>query len=453
MAAALCVTATLTTCALLGASPALGAESGSDLPPALAPLTAQYQTVACDPAGPTTGDGTLATQLNSRLNSDMRGYLTAYRVSCAREVVEAVRARGLASRAAVIAITTVIVETHLQNISEEVDHTSLGLFQQQEWWGTRAERLNPASATNAFLDAMVRKYPNGSWASAPIGEVCQAVQVSAYPDRYQVQAPDAQIIVDALWDAAGPRTEDVPISGDWNGDGIDTVGVFRPSNSTFYLRDTNSGDATRIFKFGHGPSGDIPVAGDWNNDGKDSVGVFRPTNSTWYLTNGTTTNTNTTDHEFIFGHGPSGDQPIAGDWNNNGYDSVGVFRPTNSTWYLTNGTTTNTNDTNYEFKFGHGPSGDQPIAGDWNNNGYDSVGVFRPTNSTWYLTNGTTTATNTTDHEFIFGHGPSGDIAVPGQWNTNANTTPGVRRPSNNTVYLRNTNSGGPVDTQFIYGI
>ncbi|MFG1675451.1 hypothetical protein [Micromonospora sp. NPDC049282] len=243
--------------------------------------------------------------------------------------------------------------------------------------------------------------------------------------------------------------EDVPISGDWNGDGVDTVGVFRPSTSTFYLRDTNSGDATRIFKFGHGPSGDIPIAGNWDNTGGDSVGVYRPSNSTFYLTNGTTSSTNDTDYEFKFGHGPSGDQPVAGNWDNTRGDSVGVFRPSTSTWYLTNGTTS----TDYEFKFGHGPSGDQPVAGDWNNNGYDSVGVFRPTNSTWYLTNGTTTATNTTDHEFIFGHGPSGDIAVPGRWIKNSNTTPGVRRPGNNTVYLRNTNNGGPVDTQFIYGI
>ncbi|WFE35293.1 hypothetical protein [Micromonospora sp. WMMD975] len=239
--------------------------------------------------------------------------------------------------------------------------------------------------------------------------------------------------------------EDIPVSGDWNGDGTDTVGVYRPSNSTFYLRDTNSGDATRVFKFGHGPSGDIPVAGDWNNDGKDTVGVFRPGNSTWYLTNGTTT----TDAQFIFGHGGSGDIPVAGDWNNDGYDSVGVFRPGNSTWYLTNGTTTATNNTDYEFKFGHGPSGDQPVAGDWNNDGTDTPGVFRPSNSTWYLTNGTTT----TDHQFIYGHGGSGDIPVTGDWNNDNTDTPGVRRPDNNTVYLRNTNSAGPVDIQFIYGI
>ena len=99
-------------------------------------------------------------------------------------VVAAVRARGLASRAAVIAITTVIVETHLQNISVEVDHDSLGLFQQRASWGTRQQRLDPTWATNAFLNRMLSLYPNNSWMTAPIGEVCQAVQVSAFPSRW-----------------------------------------------------------------------------------------------------------------------------------------------------------------------------------------------------------------------------------------------------------------------------
>ncbi|MFC6022164.1 hypothetical protein ACFP2T_39135 [Plantactinospora solaniradicis] len=188
--------------------------------------------------------------------------------------------------------------------------------------------------------------------------------------------------------------EDVPIAGDWNKDGVDNVGVFRPSNSTWYLRDINSGDATTIFKFGHGASGDIPVAGDWNKDGVDTVGVFRPSNSTWYLTDGTTS----LDHEFVFGHGASGDIPVAGDWNKDGIDTVGVFRPSNSTWYLTDGTTS-------------------------------------------------------LDHEFVFGHGASGDIPVPGDWNKDNTDTPGVRRPGNNTVYLRNANSAGGVDEYFIYGI
>ncbi|AWS48530.1 hypothetical protein DKM19_19055 [Streptosporangium sp. 'caverna'] len=136
----------------------------------------------------------------------MRGYMTAYRVSCARMVIKAVHDRGLDPRAAVIAIATTIVETSIQNISEEVDHDSLGLFQQRASWGSASQRLNPTWATNAFLDKMLRAYPNNSWKTASIGAVCQAVQVSAYPDRYQVEAGDAQIIVNTLLtDISGPK--------------------------------------------------------------------------------------------------------------------------------------------------------------------------------------------------------------------------------------------------------
>jgi hypothetical protein len=162
-------------------------------------MTAAYATAKCDPKGTSAADAALANQLNKILTGTMDGYMTAYRVSCAREVTRAVRDRGMAKRAAVIAVTTVIVETGLQNISEMVDHDSLGLFQQRGGWGSATNRMNPIWATNAFLDRMIQLYPNNSWATAPIGEVCQDVQVSAYPSRYQPEAADAQKIVDALW--------------------------------------------------------------------------------------------------------------------------------------------------------------------------------------------------------------------------------------------------------------
>ncbi|MEV4476247.1 tachylectin-related carbohydrate-binding protein [Nonomuraea sp. NPDC049504] len=175
-------------------------------PPATSDITAAYQTAPCDKSGTTSTDASLATSLNRTLNEKMRGYMSAYRVSCARMVVKAVHDRGLDRRAAVIAVATIIVETSVQNISEEVDHDSLGLFQQRASWGSRSQRLDPAWATNAFLDKMLRVYPGNGWKSAPIGEVCQAVQVSAYPDRYQVQAGDAKIITDAIWPhVSGPE--------------------------------------------------------------------------------------------------------------------------------------------------------------------------------------------------------------------------------------------------------
>ncbi|SDH12341.1 hypothetical protein, partial [Nonomuraea jiangxiensis] len=167
-------------------------------PSAASNITAAYQLAACDPSGTTSTDTALANQLNGTLKAKMRGYMSAYRVSCARMVIKAVHDRGLDPRAAVIAMATTIVETSIQNISEEVDHDSLGLFQQRASWGSASQRLNPTWATNAFLDKMIRVYPNNSWRTAPVGEVAQAVQVSAYPDRYQVEAGDAQIMVNTI---------------------------------------------------------------------------------------------------------------------------------------------------------------------------------------------------------------------------------------------------------------
>ncbi|BCB84842.1 hypothetical protein Psuf_021550 [Phytohabitans suffuscus] len=187
------------------AAPASGVPAANDPGPAmpLAPdVAARYPSVACDPNGTTASDNTIASQLNGRLTGNMAGAMTAYRVSCARMVIKAVHDRDLASRAAVIAITTTIVESTIQNINVELDHDSLGLFQQRASWGTVAQRLNPIWATNAFLDKMIREYPNNSWMTAQIGRVCQDVQGSNFPDRYQPEAADAQRIVDALWPAS-----------------------------------------------------------------------------------------------------------------------------------------------------------------------------------------------------------------------------------------------------------
>jgi hypothetical protein len=165
-----------------------------------------YSHIPCTKGGPSKEDTALAAKIKGKLRGSLRGHLTGSRICCARQVVNAVKARRLPKRAAVIAVTTTIVESTILNINKEYDHDSLGLFQQRGPWGSRTQRLNPAWATNAFLNAMLRKYPKGGWKTAPIGQVCQRVQVSAFPERYQPQAADATIIVNALWgDGKAPK--------------------------------------------------------------------------------------------------------------------------------------------------------------------------------------------------------------------------------------------------------
>jgi hypothetical protein len=175
----------------------------------------EYPHQPCSSGGPAPADQALAAQLAGKIHGSLHGRVTAERICCARQVVEAVKARRLSERAAVIAVTTTIVESTILNINVELDHDSLGLFQQRASWGSRENRLNPTWATNAFLNAMLRKFPDGSWQTEPIGEVCQTVQVSAYPDRYQYQAGDAATIVAALWRKGKGRTD---VNGDGHGD-------------------------------------------------------------------------------------------------------------------------------------------------------------------------------------------------------------------------------------------
>ena len=59
------------------------------------------------------------------------------------------------------------------------------------------------------------------------------------------------------------------------------IGVFRNSSGNWYLNFNNNGVVDKTFHFG--ASGDIPVVGDWNGNGTSDIGVFRPSNGNWYL--------------------------------------------------------------------------------------------------------------------------------------------------------------------------
>lgn len=171
---------------------------------------------------------------------------------------------------------------------------------------------------------------------------------------------------------------DVPLMCDWNGDGIDTPGLYRSLNGFMYLRDTNDfGDADLAFFYGI--QSDLPLCGDWDGDGTDTVGIFRPGEAKFFLSN--TNGQGVADLSFFFG--TFGDIPFAGDWDGDGVDTVGMYRPSNGYVYITNENTTKFAD----FESFYGIPGDRFVVGDWDGDGDDTFGIFRPSDATFYLAN------------------------------------------------------------------
>ncbi|WP_313480986.1 M23 family metallopeptidase [Microbacterium sp.] len=130
---------------------------------------------------------------------------------------------GVDARGATIALMAALTESTLRQLANTgtypesgnypndgngSDHDSLGLFQMrpQAGWGTVAELMDTTYQARAFYGGPSGpNYPSPrgmldvpGWETMDMGEVAQAVEVSAFPERYQNYQPVAEAILDAL---------------------------------------------------------------------------------------------------------------------------------------------------------------------------------------------------------------------------------------------------------------
>jgi len=153
---------------------------------------------------------------------------------------------------------------------------------------------------------------------------------------------------------------DVPLAGDFNGDGCDTLSIYRPSQARFYIINTLGEDGGALgaaeYSFLFGNLGDRPVVGDWDGDGVDEIGLHRETAGLFYWRN--TLDTGVADGSIIFGN--PGDRFVAGDWGVvDGVDTPAVHRWTSH--YFRHTLTSGNADSQMEF----GKPGWIPVAGDF----------------------------------------------------------------------------------------
>jgi ELWxxDGT repeat protein len=216
----------------------------------------------------------------------------------------------------------------------------------------------------------------------------------------------------------------------------DAIGIVRGNSVSLdsndnRLFDSSGGDQSFSFGF----ATDTFIAGDWNGDGADDIGVARPDPNTgamgFFLDSNGNEVSDPPDAEFNYGL--AGDRVVDGDWNGGGADKVGVARP-NATGGLTftldfNG---NRRFDREDLAFNFGLASDRIVIGDWNGDGLDDIGVARP-NSTGGLTfsldaNGSRFF-DSGDQTFNFGLAT--DQLVIGDWNGDGQDEVGVARANN----------------------
>jgi hypothetical protein len=208
---------------------------------------------------------------------------------------------------------------------------------------------------------------------------------------------------------------ELPLIGDWDGDGDDEVGVRRKKKFLLDLNgngvwdNVNGGDGKIFF----GNETDTPVIGDWNGDGADQVGVRRKKKFLLDLNgNGVWDNVTGGDAKLFFGSDT--DLPVSGDWNGDGVDEVGVRRAKKFLLDV-NGNGTWDNNAGGDAKIFFGAESDVPVVGDWSGNGFDQIGVRRK-NKFLLDTNGNGTWDNVDGGDVKFVYGSVDDIPIAGSW-------------------------------------
>lgn len=143
-------------------------------------------------------------------------------------IIQEGQRRGITPRGIQIALATALVESNITIYANEAvpesmsiphdavgsDAYSVGIFQQQVrdtgngwWWGDAATCMDPTSSAGLFYDRLAKLDYNGS--NSP-GSYAQAVQSSAFPDRYDQRFNDAVAIYNRLATGAPPAPPPLP---------------------------------------------------------------------------------------------------------------------------------------------------------------------------------------------------------------------------------------------------
>ncbi len=115
---------------------------------------------------------------------------------------------------------------------------------------------------------------------------------------------------------------DTPVSGDWNGDGIDQIAIFRSGQWLLDL-DGDGRWTLRDELASFGEDGDQPIVGDFNGDEIDEIGVVR--GDLWIIDTDGDRKITSNDLHIQVPRPSAESQPVVGDFDGDGKDELGYY--------------------------------------------------------------------------------------------------------------------------------
>lgn len=207
------------------------------------------------------------------------------------------------------------------------------------------------------------------------------------------------------------------VSSDYDGDSVGDIAVVRNANGLAYWqirRSSDEGDSQEQW----GLASDAPVVGDFDGDGRSDLAVYRPSSGTWYVKNSMDNSLTATQW------GTSEDRPIAADFDGDGVDDIAIFRPSTGMWYVKQSADGTLRAEQW------GANSDVPTTGDFDGDGEADIAVFRPESGYWFIK-------RSLDGDMqAIQFGQNGDFPVAGEFDADGLTDIAVFRPSNGYWYI-----------------
>lgn len=129
-----------------------------------------------------------------------------------------------------------------------------------------------------------------------------------------------------LWGTSQAPYFDVIAPGDYDGDGVTDLGVFRRANGQWLIQRSTD---CRVIEMQWGLGSDLPVAADYDGDGKTDIAVWRGATGQWFILRSSDGKTQV----MVWGAARFGDLPAPADYDGDGKADVAVWRAAAGKWY------------------------------------------------------------------------------------------------------------------------